>query len=73
MIKFSEIVSGNIVRFVEGDVLEVNYTAPVGHRVNNASIFNSRKATASMVLTKDRDGSVVDKFSYGIIAIKEVK
>ena len=68
-----QIVSGNLIEFVEGDVLELSYTAPPGHRVSNASIFNSRKTTASIVLGESNDKGIVDKFSFGIVSMREVR
>lgn len=67
------IVSGNIIEFVEGDKLELSYTAPAGHRVNNASIFNSRKTSGAIYLNEENDGDLIDKFSFGIITMKEVR
>ena len=69
----NQLISDNIITFVEGDKLELSYTAPKGTRVNKPSLLNNRKTSGSIVLDESYNDSIIDKFSFGIFTIKEVR
>lgn len=66
-------VSESLITYVEGDKLELSYTAPKGSRVNNPSLLNNRKTSSSIILDESYSDGLIDKFNFGIFTIKEVR